>query len=240
MIDWLRRDDTHPSIELAGREVPIALNRHARAKRLILRLSPDGSEVRVTLPRWGTTREALGFVQSRKDWLEEQARRIEPSRSAIETGEVLWRGQNLALDWSASRPRRIERDGRTLLAGGPQSGLENRLRRWLEGEALALFEKDLRHYAPLAGVPVPQVRLSRAKRRWGSCSSDGTVRLNWRLVQAPDSVRRSVVAHEVAHLVHFDHSPAFHKLLGELFGGDLPAANNWLKSNGRSLYSVFG
>ena len=82
--------------------------------------------------------------------------------------------------------------------------------------------------------------LSRAQRRWGSCSGHGTIRVNWRLVQAPDEVRRSVVAHEVAHLVHFDHSRAFHALLGELYEGDLAAANRWLKQHGRTLYTAFG
>ena len=57
---------------------------------------------------------------------------------------------------------------------------------------------------------------------------------------APDHVRRSVVAHEVAHLVHFDHSPAFHALLGELYEGDLRQADHWLKREGRRLYAAFG
>jgi predicted metal-dependent hydrolase len=116
--------------------------------------------------------------------------------------------------------------------------------RWLETEALRLLGEDLAHYCARAGVPAPQLRLSRAVRRWGSCSGsrDGAqcVRVNWRLVQAPDHVRRSVVAHEVAHLVHFDHSPAFRALLGELFEDDLKAADAWLKHHGRSLYAAFG
>lgn len=53
-------------------------------------------------------------------------------------------------------------------------------------------------------------------------------------------MRRSVVAHEVAHLVHFDHSPAFHTLLERLFECNLDAANAWLKREGRGLYAAFG
>ncbi|MEM8725649.1 MAG: M48 family metallopeptidase, partial [Pseudomonadota bacterium] len=64
--------------------------------------------------------------------------------------------------------------------------------------------------------------------------------INWRLVQAPDHVRRSVVAHEVAHLVHFDHSPAFHALLSDIYEHDIKVADRWLKQHGRSLYSSFG
>jgi predicted metal-dependent hydrolase len=57
---------------------------------------------------------------------------------------------------------------------------------------------------------------------------------------APDFARRSVVAHEVAHLVHFDHSPRFHTLLANLFEGDVSEANAWLKREGRGLYLPFG
>jgi predicted metal-dependent hydrolase len=53
-------------------------------------------------------------------------------------------------------------------------------------------------------------------------------------------VRRSVVAHEVAHLTHFDHSPAFHALLRALFEEEIGAADGWLKAHGRSLYATFG
>jgi len=66
------------------------------------------------------------------------------------------------------------------------------------------------------------------------------LRLNWRLVQAPDHVRRSVVAHETAHRVHFDHSPAFHALLAELFGPELRDADRWLKAHGPELFAAFG
>ena len=51
---------------------------------------------------------------------------------------------------------------------------------------------------------------------------------------------RAVIAHEVAHLVHFDHSPGFHAFLGELFEGEVEAANAWLKKEGRGLYAFFG
>ena len=57
---------------------------------------------------------------------------------------------------------------------------------------------------------------------------------------APAFVRRSVVAHEVAHLVHFDHSADFHAMLGRIFEGDIRAANRWLKREGRQLYVPLG
>jgi predicted metal-dependent hydrolase len=132
-----------------------------------------------------------------------------------------------------------------LLVGGPAESLAPRVRRWLQAEGRARFAADLADYCGRAGQPVPALALTSAQRRWGSCSrglrgQSGTIRLNWRLVMAPDAVRRSVVAHEVAHLVHFNHSPAFHALLGELFEGDIDAANRWLRRHGRALYAPLG
>jgi len=103
-----------------------------------------------------------------------------------------------------------------------------------------LFAADIADYAQGAGVPIPALALTSAQRRWGSCTARGEIRLNWRLALAPDFVRRSVAAHEVAHLVHFDHSPAFHALLGAIYEDDIDAANRWLKRYGRSLYAPLG
>lgn len=240
MIAWLKADQTPPAIELAGRTLPIELNRHARARRLTLRLAPDGSAVKITLPRWCRSQDAIAFAQVRKPWLEAQLAKVPASVDPVARGTLRHRGRELAIDWQAGAPRRPALREDWLTLGGPRETLAGRLRRWLEGEAQRLMTEDLAGYCAAAGVPVPQLRLTRAGRRWGSCSTRGVVRINWRLAMAPDFVRRSVVAHEVAHLVHFDHSPAFHALLGRLFEGEIATADAWLKAHGRTLYADFG
>lgn len=240
MIDWLRREALEPQIELDGRTLPIALQRNRRAKRLTLRLAPDGSEVRITLPHWCRSAEAIAFAHARREWLATQLAKVPPPRDPTRDGTLLYRGRNIALDWSEEAPRRALLENDTLTIGGPADTLGRRLQRWLEAEALSLFAQDARDYCQRGELERAEVKLTRARRRWGSCSSEGVLRLNWRLVQAPDSVRRSVVAHEVAHLVHFDHSPAFHALLGRLYEDDIERANRWLSRHGRELYAAFG
>lgn len=240
MIDWLRKEMTEPEIKLNGQVIPIVLKRHARARRLTLRLAADGSQVNITLPQWARSREAIAFAHARHEWLATQHAKV-PQRSQPKPGGIVqYRGAELTIDWSEDAPRRPKRVQDAVVLGGPRDALERRLARWLEREALALFEQDTQAYCEAASLePVP-VALSRAQRRWGSCSDRKRIRLNWRLIQAPDFVRRSVVAHEVTHLVHFDHSPAFHAMLGELYEGDITAADAWLKQHGRTLYAKFG
>lgn len=245
VIDWLRHGQAEPVVQLATGPLPVAIRRHPRARRLTMRLAPDGSEVRITMPRWGRTADALDFACSRVEWIEAQLARM-PQALVIGPGALLpYRGTNLVIDWYRNAPRRPRVEAERLVVGGPQESLAARLRRWLEAEAQAHLAQDLAFYCARIGQPRPSLRLSRANRRWGSCSSaahggDRTVRINWRLIMAPDAVRRSVVAHEVAHLAHFDHSPAFHALLARLYEGDLADADLWLKREGRTLYAPFG
>ena len=240
MIGWLERTAQDPVLELAGRSVPIALRRHPTARRLTMRLAPDGSEVRITLPRWSASAEAIAFANDRRDWLEAQLARVSQQAAPTAGGMVQYRGRGLQIEWRAAAPRRPAIIGEVLRIGGPEAGLAPRIRRWLEDEALALSAADMRHYCAAAGLDAVTIGLSRAQRRWGSCSDQSRIRINWRLVQAPDFVRRSVVAHEVAHLVHFDHSRAFHALLARIYEGEIAAADRWLKEHGRSLYTAFG
>ena len=248
MIDWLRSSnrserreaEPSPAIEVAGRMLPIELNRHARARRLTLRLASDGSAIRITLPRWCRSQDAIAFAAIRKSWLEAQLAKVPAHVDPLARGTLRYRGEELTIVWEASAPRRpIAAQGKISL-GGPLDTLSKRMQRWLEGEAQRLMGADLAGYCAAAGLEAPQLRLTRAARRWGSCSTKGIVRVNWRLVMAPDFVRRSVVAHEVAHLVHFDHSPAFHAQLAVLYEGDLGIADRWLREHGRGLYGEFG
>lgn len=241
MLDWLsRRPDAQPTCEVLGRELPVVIRRLGHARRMTLRLAPDGSEIRLTMPRWGRTAEAMQFVRSRADWLASQAASLPRPEPIADGSLVPYRGQLLRLVHKPAGHRRVLREEDVILVGGPADMIARRLRRWLEDEARTIIAQDLSHFCDRQGLPTPRLALSNAQRRWGSCARNGAIRINWRLVMAPDHVRRSVVAHEVAHLVHFDHSPRFHAVLAELFDGDIEIANGWLRKSGRSLYAPFG
>jgi predicted metal-dependent hydrolase len=241
MIDWLlKREPSELQIEVGGQVLPVVLRRNAQARRMTMRLAPDGSAVRITLPQWGRTAEALEFAKKRSGWIAGQLAAVPEPTELGHGGEIDFCGERLTIRHDPTAPRRVLIDDGELVLGGPVESVPARLKRWLEGEARHLLADDLAHYCARADRPAPRLMLSGAQRRWGSCARGGTIRINWRLIMAPPEVRRSVVAHEVAHLIHFDHSPAFHALLGELFEGDMRSANRWLKRSGRRLYLPFG
>ena len=122
MLDWLRRDPrAEPAVEVGGRLLPVQIRRTERARRLTMRLSPDGAAVLITVPRWIPTREALAFAAGRIDWLERQAARIPDAKSVGHGTQFPFRGEIVTIMHDAKAPRRvIVADGEVRLGGTDQ------------------------------------------------------------------------------------------------------------------------
>lgn len=124
--------------------------------------------------------------------------------------EVRYLGRLLALDIQPSFFHEIRRHGNALRVYAPPGMDAGELvRAWLVARAERLLAWRLARMARKLGRTPSRFALSNAQTQWGSCTRRGHVRLNWRLVQAPLALIDYVAAHELAHLVHLDHSPRF-------------------------------
>lgn len=214
--------------------VPLEIGVNRRARRMSLRLCPARRVARLTLPpRTGRAR-ALDFLDRNRGWLMDQARRRLLPAIAFQPGATLpVAGRDLHLDMGAGRF--VQQQDDRLLVPGTGEVYAGRVRRWLKQEALTLLEAETRELATMAGRPVAAVRVGDFSSRWGSCSADGRIAYSWRLLLAPEFVRRSVVAHEVAHLVEMNHGPRFWALATELLGTCHDAARQWLRAHAPEL-----
>lgn len=113
--------------------------------------------------------------------------------------------------------------GRSLRVGlrrdASPEAIRDTVHAWLQQQARQLFEARVTHFASLMDVQVKRLSLSAARTRWGSASADGSVRLNWRLVHHEPASIDYVVVHELAHLRHMNHGPAFWRLVGATLPG---------------------
>ena len=209
-----------------------------RARKMRLSVDPRTRSVLLTVPRRVSQRRALAWASEHRAWIEQALADIPPSRSFAPGESVPLFGELWLIDWDASRPRKISLDGGRLIAGGPLDGLDRRILRWLKAEALALLTRETREFAEGTGAALSGVGIGDPVSRWGSCSAKGAIRYSWRLILAPDFVRRATVAHEVAHLVHLNHGPDFHALVAEILGADPRPARAWLKREGAALHRI--
>jgi predicted metal-dependent hydrolase len=209
-----------------------------RARRLRLKVDPRTGSVQLTVPRRVSQRKALEWAAGHRDWIEAQLARIAPPERLGPGAAVPLYGRPHMLDWSAERSRIVKLDGDRIVAGGPIESLEGRILRWLKRHALDTLARETAEYAAKAGVAVSRIAVGDPLTRWGSCSSSGAIRYSWRLILAPDHVRRATAAHEVAHRIHMHHGPEFHALVAELYGEDPKPAREWLRRHGATLHRI--
>lgn len=223
-----------PATHLLAGEPPVAvaLRRSGRARRLSLRVSGDG-RVTLTYPPRVALREALAFLESREGWVRGHLAGVEGPVVPGFGAAVPFEGGELRLEPAPGL--RTLREGEALLV--PSDRMAARLGAWLRVQARGrLIAASDRHAAAL-GVGYAALTLRDPRSRWGSCSASGRLMYSWRLVMAPPHVLDYVAAHEVAHLVRLDHSPAFWAVVGRLCP-TWPASRDWLRAHGAGLHRL--
>ena len=234
---WNIISSNDPSeVDVGGATVTLRVS--PRARHMRLHVDPKTRKVLLTVPKRVSRRRALAWAAGHRDWIARALAAV-PERAPLGPGSMVpLYGEPHRIDWDPTRSRRIERGEGRLVAGGPAEGLEGRLLRWLKAHARDLLDRETREYAAAAGVMASRVGIGDPVSRWGSCSASGAIRYSWRLILAPDFVRRATVAHEVAHLVHLTHGPEFHALVERLFGADPKPARAWLRREGAALHRI--
>jgi predicted metal-dependent hydrolase len=212
--------------------------RMPRARKYILRVRPDGS-LRVTIPRGGSRRDAEAFLARHRKWAE-----AERARASAEHAPPRWlEGDAIPLHGQATRLV-VERTGRgaALRLGGVRIPLDDPSGDLRPAAELALRQIAARELLPqlqaLAathGLSVGRATIRNQRSRWGSCSRQGSIALNFRLVQMPPAVCEYVLLHELMHLRQQNHSRQYWRLVESVCPG-FREAERWLRAEGRSLF----
>jgi predicted metal-dependent hydrolase len=220
---------------LAELPAPIEIRPIRGARRLRLRYDEVRGTLKLTCPPRTSRRSALAWALDQHEWIEAQLARSLPLEPFVPGAIIPVEGRETRLVWDEAVPRSPRLAEGELRCGGPRSGFERRVGTFLKRLALDTMSREAAEFAAAAGTSPSGITVGDAGTRWGSCSSEGRIRLSWRLILAPPEARRHVVAHEVAHLVHLNHGPQFKALEARLFGPGLAEAKASLRRVGPRL-----
>ncbi|MCT4783357.1 MULTISPECIES: M48 family metallopeptidase [Exiguobacterium] len=210
----------------------VTVIRHKRRKHAAFYVTPEGIELRIPARLPNRTVEAI--LREHKDWIDTRLASL-PRIQALPSDCLLFKGEPVPL---VRRPMvdTFTWYEETFIC--PDSWDETQIRtayeQFLRAEALRYVTARSALYERRLGVRAKKIRIGHQKTRWGSCSSTGTISINVRLMLAPTKVLDYVIAHEWAHLVHFDHSKAFWSTVASIYP-DFKSATSWLKANGHTL-----
>ncbi len=219
-------------IQLNGEPLDYALR---RSRRKTIGLTIRETRLLIQAPTWASRRQIEDVIREKSTWIQEK---LKISRERLEVlalrdnqwragGRIPYLGVMIELRLDGTGDADFDGDADNPVAGNRLSlplpntadgtRIQERAQAWLQARALRDFEPRLRHYLDHAGQWIRGWGLSAAQGRWGSCSGQRRIRLNWRLIHLPPSLIDYVVAHEVAHLKEMNHSPAFWREVDRLY-----------------------
>lgn len=194
----------------------------------------------VRAPYRASMRDIEDFMGVKKAWIDkarEKAtkRRLElPQREFRGGEEFMYLGLPYKLKVEHGGTRALVFDGAFILSPDHAARAREFFTGWYREAARSVIEERARLYASKASLSYSGIRITAAKRTWGSCARRGTLSFSWRLVMAPPEIIDYVIVHELAHLAEMNHSRRFWEKVESLLP-DYRERRSWLKENGHML-----
>ncbi len=194
-----------------------------RSKRRSIGFMIDSDGLRVTAPRWVSIAQIDAAIYEKQRWILNKLLEQQQRSERLSNEQIRWQDGALFPYLGTMLTLKIAIAAKVVVIHNPndccltlcvpentaEAQVEYRVQQWLQRQARLLFAARLDHFTEMLGVRCTGLALSSATTRWGSCSADGKIRLNWRLVHFPTLLIDYVVAHEVAHLREMNHGPRF-------------------------------
>ncbi|MDE2427091.1 MAG: M48 family metallopeptidase [Burkholderiales bacterium] len=215
-----------------------------RSKRRSIGFLINENGLRITAPRWVTIADIEKAIHEKQSWIvrklserrERAQRQLEPAMRWGDGASLPYLGGKIILRLvpHAPQPAYFHEEQRELSINLPadagEQQLKDRVQSWLQQEAKRIFNARLPVFAEKLGVRYHSMALSAATTRWGSCTSQGKIRLNWRLIHFSPMIIDYVIAHELAHLREMNHSPRFWATVQSVFP-DFESARQHLRQH---------
>ncbi|HEV7855322.1 MAG TPA: SprT family zinc-dependent metalloprotease [Herminiimonas sp.] len=236
----------------------VRINEHAldysliRSKRRSIGFMIDDDGLRITAPKWITLAEIDNAIREKQRWIlaklnerrERSARRLQPQMEWRDGGTLPYLGNDITLRILSTQVSGISWNADTneltvcLPSDAAEQQLKDRVQAWLQLEAKRIFAERLPVYADKLNVNYHSFALSSARTQWGSCTADGRIRLNWRLIHFSLPLIDYVIAHELSHLREMNHSPQFWATVQSIFP-EFAAAKKALRDHAPETLPIF-
>lgn len=224
-------------IENLGLQQFVVVRPCGRAKRMSLRVNPKSRHIMLTAPKRVSPSRVGDFLSSHLEWIHRQIDDLPEIVPFVDGSVIPVMGADFRIRvFDDALCRQVEMDDSHIRVPARFAEGGMRVQRYLRSYA----QEKLDAMAQCKALALPQdkriksVGVRDTRSRWGSCSSDGRLNFSWRLIFAPTQACDYVVAHEVAHLVHMNHSQDFWALCSDL-SVDFEAGKGWMRKNGHAL-----
>ena len=209
-----------------------------RVKRLSLKVRAEDERIICTIPWFVTKADTLAFIEKNRPWIEKQKHKIRQLRSMHihrEQGTLLYMGESYRVVTvpNATNPGIVNHEEKIIISSINADDLSQR-KEWYRLQAYKVLPPLIHESAKQHGFAFKKISIKHQKSKWGSCSIDGSLNFNIKMLLTPDYVIEYLIIHELAHTREFHHGDKFWQLVEECCPNYLEA-EKYLRTIGRIL-----
>ena len=216
-------------------DFPLKINSSLKNRRMTIRIDSKARAAVLSVPKFYSKKRAYEFIKKHQNWIEEKIYSLPQIHKFAPEEQIDIFGKKITLKYDEKRSRIPLLKNDELYIGGEVAFFHRRVKDYIKKEAKKEFQQRSVLMAQKIGCQIKSISIKDTKSRWGSCSSLKNINYNWRIALAPEYVIDYLMAHEVAHLKHQDHSTNFWECVQYLYP-EMEKSRLWLKQNGQTLY----
>ena len=229
---------------IKGEGFTVNVVKSGRRKTVALKVSHNGVSIHIpaTLP----LSTASAFVIQKTQWIQKKLhqqlnRPLAIARQFIDGECYLYMGVDYPLSIITDKniQNKIDFDGEHISFVGSENTSTPKIIRaelinWYHRQATSHLQQKTLYFSDIIGVMPRSITVKNYKARWGSCNSRSDIQYNWKIIMAPADIIDYIIIHELCHIQHHNHSPAFWQCVKHYYP-DYKSARLWLKNNGYKL-----
>ena len=237
-----------PELTVGSKVIPYVIRKSEKAKYVRITVGSEG--VTVTAPSCVNETEVMSFINQKKDWINKKISAcsvyngFNSEHRFIDGEQLFFQGDSFTLRVVeyAGKSTKVVLKGEQFVVhinklmpeADRKTAIRDKLASFYKRLARAAIVERVDYYIAALGVNYSSIRIKDQKTRWGSCSKQGNLNFNWRIVMAPSDIIDYVVVHELCHLIQMNHSKKFWHLV-ESHIPDYRERRRWLKQNSIAL-----
>lgn len=210
--------------------------KYSKRKSILISINNEG-EVIVTAPENTIKDDIEEIVYEKAKWINSKVDKIK-NRIQLPKNKIMFLGEEkeikIIVQKYLNREFVIEYKDSLMLNIKCEENIEKILKKYLKEQLVKILETKINKYSKYFNIKPKEVKVKEQKKRWGSCSYDNRIFINWKLIMAKDSVLEYVLIHEMCHMVHKNHSKDFYKEVEKILP-DFKESEKWLKDYGYLL-----
>ncbi len=220
--------------EAIGMDIKVIQSRSGR--KLTLKIDEKERVPVLSVPRFCSRKQAINFVTEHTDWIIKALNKLPEIKYFADGETISLFGQDIVIEHHPEARRGVWLEEDKLCVSGEAEFIHRRVKDYIKKQAQEKFYARSKKLADKLECELTGVSIKDTTSRWGSCSSLKHINYSWRIALAPDFVIDYLMAHEVSHLKHPDHSDEFWACVASLYP-EWSRGRIWLKRYGKTLYA---